>query len=173
MNIYLFHQTIELAKLALKESELDTNEISQVLLVGPSTAIPKLRQLIENVLFLNKSIIVSHVELSEVAVRGASFKAVEKTMDTFVLKDKSYFKKNSFNTFNNLVFLFFIVFGFGFLVFFLRFEQSIRSNRNSTRSSQDIITRDIEAINSSHVNERIRRLNTIKINQNMIRGNFF
>ncbi len=123
MNIYLFHQTIELAKLALKESELVTKEISQVLLVGPSTAIPKLRQLIENVLFLNKSIIVSHAELSEVPVRGASYKAVEKVMGTFVLKDKSYFKKYSFNAFNNFFLLFFFVLGFGFFLFFFRFEQ--------------------------------------------------
>ena len=183
MNIYLFHQTIELATLALKESELDTKELNHVLLVGPSTAIPKLRQLIEKVLFLNKSIIVSHTELSEVAVRGASYKAVEKDMDPFVLKDKSYFKKHSFNTsFNNFGYLLLVlvltyIFGFLFYWFFIfcflsfifpRFEQSFEQINDSGQ-------RITEFINSSPqetpVNERIRRLKTIKINQNIIRGN--
>jgi endoplasmic reticulum chaperone BiP len=109
MNMDLFEMAIELTKLTLKESELNIEDIHEVLLVGASTLIPKVNHLIRTLFSESKTtIFITHELLNDVGVFGASYEAAflsgSYVEDHFTLVDGSTFRKLTWKRLAEIIF---------------------------------------------------------------------
>lgn len=74
INNDLFQKSLTIIQNVLKSSNLSKNEISNVLLVGGSTKIPKIQEIISN--FFNETTILANINQDEVVAYGAALEGI-------------------------------------------------------------------------------------------------